>query len=232
MNLFEYKPLNLSESAQNRLLAAFCFLVAFILAMVCLSDTLANELFEGFVMFIGTICCVITGVHYACDAHKTRQRHIDFGKIEQWHDSSTAEYREVTIPATEEHQGRVAVTLRLKWVCPDCGQPRGKPYKCFSWDGSHNLWVDGWKNACGHVDTYADCRKEANPAPAGHSSDMITNSKQNWQVGKTVKIGFMTLKVTGVRAVRDGLPDIYSLVSLDGTKEYEFTPHNGLVRIN
>lgn len=61
---------------------------------------------------------------------------------------------------------------------------------------------------------------------------MIKNTKQNWEIGSTVKVGFLTLKVLGVRAEYDYLPDIYTLSSLDGTKEYEFIPHNGLTRIN
>jgi len=61
---------------------------------------------------------------------------------------------------------------------------------------------------------------------------MIRNSKQTWHIGNVVKIGFMTLKVIAVRAVKDGLPDIYTLTSIDGTKEYEFIPHNGLRKIN
>ena len=38
------------------------------------------------------------------------------------------------------------------------------------------------------------------------------------------------LKVTGVRAEYDGLPDIYSIESTTG-KKYEFIPHNGLYAI-
>lgn len=58
------------------------------------------------------------------------------------------------------------------------------------------------------------------------------NKNQDWSIGNTVKVGFLTLKVLGVRAEVDGLPDIYTLTSLDGTKVYEFIPHNGLTRIN
>lgn len=61
---------------------------------------------------------------------------------------------------------------------------------------------------------------------------MITKTKQDWTPGKTVKIGFLTLKVISFKAVYDGLPDIYQLESLDGKKKYEFIPHNGLNRIN
>jgi hypothetical protein len=60
---------------------------------------------------------------------------------------------------------------------------------------------------------------------------MITRTRQNWSVGSVVKVGFMTLRVLGAEAVKDGLPDIYTLESLDGSKRYEFIPHNGLVRL-
>jgi hypothetical protein len=61
---------------------------------------------------------------------------------------------------------------------------------------------------------------------------MIKKSKQNWEVGQTVKVGFMTLRVIGMRAEYDFLPDIYDLESIDGSKKYEFIPHNGLHRIS
>jgi len=56
-------------------------------------------------------------------------------------------------------------------------------------------------------------------------------SGNKWEIGNVVKVGFMTLRVLGVRAEKDYLPDIYTLESLDGTKKYEFIPHNGLTRI-
>ena len=40
----------------------------------------------------------------------------------------------------------------------------------------------------------------------------------------------MRLKVLGVEAVKDYMPDIYTLESLDGSKLYEFIPHKGLFR--
>ena len=61
---------------------------------------------------------------------------------------------------------------------------------------------------------------------------MITRSKQQWTVGSTVKVGFMTLRVLSARAEYDGMPDIYTLESLDGSKRYEFIPHNGLSRVS
>lgn len=57
-------------------------------------------------------------------------------------------------------------------------------------------------------------------------------SGNKWEVGNIVKVGFMTLRVLGARAEKDYLPDIYTLESLDGSKKYEFIPHNGLSRIN
>ena len=61
---------------------------------------------------------------------------------------------------------------------------------------------------------------------------MVRNSKQNWEVGQTVKVGFLTLRITAkVPTPGDYAPDAYELVSLDGSKKYEFVPHNGLSRI-
>lgn len=67
-----------------------------------------------------------------------------------------------------------------------------------------------------------------------YTKGMINQAKssQKWEVGNIVKVGFMTLRVLGARAEKDYLPDIYTLESLDGTKRYEFIPHNGLTRIN
>lgn len=61
---------------------------------------------------------------------------------------------------------------------------------------------------------------------------MIKNSKQNWSIGQTVKVGFLSLRVLSVRDEYDSLPDIYTLESLCGKRTYEFIPHNGLTRIN
>lgn len=58
---------------------------------------------------------------------------------------------------------------------------------------------------------------------------MIRNSKQNWTVGSTVKVGFLTLIVKAAIATPgDGLPDVYFLSNSAGTKLFEFTPHKGL----
>lgn len=60
---------------------------------------------------------------------------------------------------------------------------------------------------------------------------MITKTKQDWTIGNVVRVGFLTLRVIAVRAEYDYMPDIYTLESLDSTKQYEFIPHNGLNRI-
>lgn len=57
------------------------------------------------------------------------------------------------------------------------------------------------------------------------------SKNKSWNVGDVVKVGFMTLRVEGVRAEKDYMPDIYTLSSLDGSKRYEFIPHHGLNRI-
>jgi hypothetical protein len=59
---------------------------------------------------------------------------------------------------------------------------------------------------------------------------MITKTKQDWTIGNFVKVGFLQLKVTGVRSEKDWLLDIYELEDTKGRK-YEFIPHNGLVRV-
>lgn len=62
---------------------------------------------------------------------------------------------------------------------------------------------------------------------------MIKNSKQNWEVGNVVKVGFLSLRVLEkVPTPGDFAPDMYRLESLDGSKEYEFVPHNGLNRVH
>jgi len=61
--------------------------------------------------------------------------------------------------------------------------------------------------------------------------DTTRSKNKSWNVGDVVKVGFMTLRVVSIQAVKDYLPDIYSLENLDGSRSYEFTPHNGLQRI-
>ena len=60
---------------------------------------------------------------------------------------------------------------------------------------------------------------------------MIVNTRQDWTPGKVVKVGFLQLRVLSYRAEFDGLPDIYTMESINGTRRYEFIPHNGLTRL-
>jgi len=53
---------------------------------------------------------------------------------------------------------------------------------------------------------------------------MITKTTQNWAIGNNVKVGFLTLKVTGI------VGNEYRLVSTKGI-EYSFTPYTGLIRL-
>lgn len=57
------------------------------------------------------------------------------------------------------------------------------------------------------------------------------NVNKNWEIGAVVNIGFMkNLRVYKVSQIKDGMPDIYTLISPKG-KFYEFIPHNGLYAI-
>ena len=47
-------------------------------------------------------------------------------------------------------------------------------------------------------------------------------AKQLWAVGETVKVGFMTLRITAKT------PNGWKLVNKDASKQYEFEPHLGL----
>lgn len=59
---------------------------------------------------------------------------------------------------------------------------------------------------------------------------MITKSEQDWTVGNSVKVGFLTLSVLAVIPTPgDSKPDAYVLASSKAF--YEFVPHNGLNKI-
>ncbi len=73
----------------------------------------------------------------------------------------TLETKTVRIPGSAEHDGHHAVEVTVLWECPQCGGPRGEVYDTLSYDGSRRLGCHGWKNPCGHVDTYAAIRREA-----------------------------------------------------------------------
>lgn len=72
-----------------------------------------------------------------------------------------ADIKEVCIPACETHEGYKSIKIKLRWVCPICGRPRGAIKNVRSYDGSMCLQCDGWTNPCGHTDKYDNVRKEA-----------------------------------------------------------------------
>lgn len=60
---------------------------------------------------------------------------------------------------------------------------------------------------------------------------MIKNSSQSWEIGNTVKVGFLTLTVIRKEPTPgDYKPDRYHLINTQTLKEYTFTPHYGLER--
>jgi len=62
---------------------------------------------------------------------------------------------------------------------------------------------------------------------------MVKRSTQVWEVGQTVKVGFLSLVITAKEPTPgDYMPDAYHLRSLDGSKTYRFVPHNGLERVS
>lgn len=62
---------------------------------------------------------------------------------------------------------------------------------------------------------------------------MIRNSKQQWEVGNSVRAGFVTVTIKAkCFTPGDGLPDLYICTNAAGDKLYAFIPHNGLTRID
>jgi hypothetical protein len=63
-------------------------------------------------------------------------------------------------------------------------------------------------------------------------TDMIKNSKQTWEAGEVVKVGFLTLRVlTKVPTPGNYKPDAYVLASANGEPRfYCFVPHFGVQR--
>ena len=64
---------------------------------------------------------------------------------------------------------------------------------------------------------------------------MITNSKQTWEIGEVVKVGFLKLIITAKEPTPgDYMPDAYLLsgIGIHHNRTYRFVPHNGLERTN
>lgn len=57
--------------------------------------------------------------------------------------------------------------------------------------------------------------------------------KQDWSMGASVKVGFLTLKVVNlIPTPGDFRPDVYVLVDpKNAERVYHFTPHFGLERV-
>jgi hypothetical protein len=61
---------------------------------------------------------------------------------------------------------------------------------------------------------------------------MIRTTKQNWEAGSVVKVGFLKLAVlANVPSPGDYLPDQYLLRGANG-QHYCFVPHNGCFKID
>jgi hypothetical protein len=60
---------------------------------------------------------------------------------------------------------------------------------------------------------------------------MVKHSKQTWEVGETVRVGFLTLRVLAkVATPGNWLPDQYALTDATGQRFYRFVPHHGVTR--
>ncbi|MCF8096107.1 MAG: hypothetical protein K9J79_12185 [Desulfobacteraceae bacterium] len=80
----------------------------------------------------------------------------------------------VQIPTCDDHRGISLGTFMIRDRCPKCGAARGvKRWIGKSYDGSRWLFVDCWKNACGHIDMYRDVRKEGLRMKHGGNRDKV-----------------------------------------------------------
>lgn len=59
-----------------------------------------------------------------------------------------------------------------------------------------------------------------------------SRAKQTWNIGATVKVGFLSLLVVGQEGTPgDGKPNAWLLMNARGDKHYRFVPHFGLEAI-
>lgn len=62
---------------------------------------------------------------------------------------------------------------------------------------------------------------------------MIKRTQQNWNIGSTVKVGFLSLTVKAAIATPDDFkPDAYILSNAAGTQLYKFVPHHGVEKVS
>jgi hypothetical protein len=60
---------------------------------------------------------------------------------------------------------------------------------------------------------------------------VIKNSTQSWEIGQTVRVGFLSLTViAGLEATGDGMAGAYILTN--GTQLYAFIAHRGVHKIS
>ena len=68
--------------------------------------------------------------------------------------------RNVIIPAGKKSEA-LLLSVDLEWKCPTCGGPRGEQIHKTSNFDKPDVYFDIWSNPCGHLETYADNRREA-----------------------------------------------------------------------
>lgn len=81
------------------------------------------------------------------------------------------EIRTVNVPlqSVSDHSLSV-IALRLKWVCPVCGQPRGQVFESPVTLNKQRVITSLWGNPCAHLDRYDQVVAEA--ANNGHNSGL------------------------------------------------------------
>ena len=92
------------------------------------------------------------------------QRRLTGGRDHDQPTSTTTrtEYRTVRIPGSTDHAGQHLITVTAAVGLPDLRRPPRRHHgRRISYDGSRRLACDGWTNPCGHIDFYADVRREA-----------------------------------------------------------------------
>ena len=61
--------------------------------------------------------------------------------------------KEVTVVLREEWS-IFTPFVTVRWECPECGEPMGKPYGYNFYEDGDTYHCDRWENSCGHVATY------------------------------------------------------------------------------
>jgi hypothetical protein len=147
-----------------------------------------------------------------------------FGHSAQ-HSAMGTETRIVTIPACTNHYGLLTTTVKLYWLCPVCGEPRGDTFRSLSYDGALPVHCDGWNNHCGHIDLYGDVRREAdrnglnetcqNPAiDAPHAAPVKSTNPQQDEAVTSFLQQIRALESERESVLSAGLPALQRLVKI------------------